>query len=76
MVRFKSEKTAPQAWRRLKDWLKRYQFHPCGVVAKITKTIVMSEEAMIETIESSFSNGIMEGTNNKIKLINRRGFGY
>lgn len=65
-----------QAKRRLKDWFKRYQFHTCGVVAKIAKTLITREEEMIETIQSRFSNGIMEGTNNKIKLIKRRGFGY
>ena len=65
-----------QAKRRLKDWLTRYQFHPCGVVAKIAKTVVLREKEMVETIVSPFSNGIMEGTNNKIKLIKRRGFGY
>ena len=56
--------------------MKRYQFQPCGVVAKISKTIVVREVVMIETIRSPFSNGIMEGKNNKIKLIKRRGFGY
>ena len=69
-------KTMPQAKRRLKDWLKRYQFHECGVVAKIAKTVIAREKEMLETILSPFSNGIMEGTNNKIKLIKRRGFGY
>lgn len=68
--------TPTQAKRRLKDWLKRYQFHSCGVVAKIAKTIILREKEMLETILSPFSNGIMEGTNNKIKLIKRRGFGY
>ena len=68
--------TSTQAKKRLKDWLKRYQFHTCGVVAKIAKTVIIREEAMIHTIYSPFSNGIMEGTNNKIKLIKRRGFGY
>ena len=68
--------TVTQAKKRLKDWLKRYQFHTCGVVAKIAKTVLAREEAMINTICSPFSNGIMEGTNNKIKLIKRRGFGY
>lgn len=68
--------TMPQALRRLKDWLNRYQFHTCGVVAKIAKTVIAREKDMIETIVSNFSNGIMEGTNNKIKLIKRRGFGY
>ena len=65
-----------EAKKRLKDWLKRYQFHPCSVVAKIAKTVIAREEAMINTIYSPFSNGVMEGTNNKIKLIKRRGFGY
>lgn len=65
-----------QAKRRLKDWLTRYQFHPCGVVAKIAKTVVLRENEMVETIVSPFSNEVMEGTNNKIKLIKRRGFGY
>ena len=69
-------KTMTQAKRRLKDWLKRYQFHECGVVAKIAKTVIAREKEMLETILSPFSNGIMEGTNNKIKLIKRRGFGY
>lgn len=68
--------TSTQAKRRLKEWLTRYQMHTCGVVAKIAKTVRLREEAMIETIYSPFSNGIMEGTNNKIKLIKRRGFGY
>lgn len=65
-----------QAKRRLKDWLTRYQLHPCGVVAKIAKTMILREKEMLETILSPFSNGIIEGTNNKIKLIKRRGFGY
>lgn len=68
--------THTQATKRLKDWLKRYQFHTSGVVSKIAKTVIVREKAMVDTIYSSFSNGIMEGTNNKIKLIKRRGFGY
>ncbi|EPY7709531.1 TPA: transposase [Bacillus pacificus] len=55
--------------------MKRYQFHVCGAVAKIVKSFVLREKAMLDTIVSPLSNGIMEGTNNKIKLIKRRGFG-
>ena len=65
-----------QAKRRLTDWLDRYQSHPCGPLAKIAKSIQNREEAMRRTIVSSLSNGKMEGTNNKIKLIKRRGYGY
>ncbi|WP_407701935.1 transposase [Viridibacillus soli] len=31
---------------------------------------------MVDTVISPLSNGIMEGTNNKIKFIKRRGFWY
>ena len=65
-----------QAHRRLTDWLDRYQFHPCGPLAKIAKAIRGREEAMRQSIVSRLSNGKMEGTNNKIKLIKRRGYGY
>lgn len=44
--------------------------------ATIAKSIQNREEAMRRTIVSSLSNGKMEGTNNKIKLIKRRGYGY
>lgn len=48
----------------------------CGVVSKIVKTLIAREKALLDTILSPLSNGIMEGTNNEIKLIKRRGFGY
>ena len=68
--------TMTQAKRRLKEWFKRYQFHMYGAVSKIAKTLIVREQALLDTIISPLSNGIMEGTNNKIKLIKRRGFGY
>jgi len=46
------------------------------MVSKIAEKVIVREKAMVDTIISPFSNGIMESTNNKIKLIKRRGFGY
>ncbi|WP_435406653.1 transposase [Niallia hominis] len=60
----------------IKRWFKRYQFHVCDAVSKIAKTLIAREQALLDTIVSPLSNGIMEGTNNKIKLIKKRGFGY
>lgn len=68
--------TMTQAKRRLTEWFKRYQFHLCSAVSKIAKTLSTREKALLDTIISPLSNGMMEGTNNKIKLIKRRGFGY
>ncbi|AQQ52172.1 hypothetical protein B0X71_18895 (plasmid) [Planococcus lenghuensis] len=76
-IRYVFKATTPtQAGRRLSDWMKRYQFHGCRAAAKIAKSLIVRETALLETILSPLSNGIMEGTNNKIKLIKRRGYGY
>jgi transposase len=69
-------KTFIQAKRRFSDWIKRFQFHTCGAVSSIVKALVSREKAILNTILSTLSNGMMEGTNNKIKLIKRRGYGY
>lgn len=68
--------TAQQRRRRLKEWFSRYQFHLSSAFSIIAKTVRLWENAMLKTIYSPFSNGIMEGMNNKIKLIKRCGFGY
>ncbi|HCG1945466.1 TPA: ISL3 family transposase, partial [Vibrio cholerae] len=65
--------TMTQAKRRLTEWFKRYQFHLCSAISKIAKTLITREKALLDTIISPLSNGMMEGTNNKIKLIKRRG---
>ncbi|PEF72421.1 hypothetical protein CON94_26450 [Bacillus pseudomycoides] len=60
----------------MKERFKRYQFHVCGALSKIAKTLIVREKPLLETILSPRSNGIMERTNNKIKLIKRHGFCY
>ncbi|AST05653.1 hypothetical protein AF2641_01310 [Anoxybacillus flavithermus] len=40
------------------------------------KSFVKRTDEVISCILSPYSNGKMEGTNNKIKLIKRRGYGY
>ncbi|WP_420842726.1 transposase [Fervidibacillus albus] len=60
-----------QAKRRFSVWIKWFQFHTCGAVSSIVKTCVSSEKAILNTILSTLSNGMMESTNNKIKIIVR-----
>ncbi|WP_100330324.1 transposase [Bacillus xiapuensis] len=45
-------------------------------MSKVAKTSIARKKVLLDTIISLLSNGIMEGTNNKFKLIKRRGFGY
>ncbi|KJE26030.1 transposase family protein [Geobacillus kaustophilus] len=69
-------KDEQQAKRRLESWIHRYSFCPCSVVRAIAKALVKRTEEIVSCILSPYSNGKMEGTNNKIKLIKRRGYGY
>ncbi|EIT86704.1 transposase [Fictibacillus macauensis ZFHKF-1] len=41
--------TLKQAARRLKEWLQRYQFHVCGAIAKIAKTVRYREQEYLHT---------------------------
>lgn len=71
----KSE-TKKQANIRLKQWLDRYLFNDYAVVKNIAKTLVTRREALLPCVLFPYSNGIMEGTNNKIKRSKRRVYGY
>jgi Transposase len=42
----------------------------------ITKALLARKEAVLSCIVFPYSNDPMEGINNKIKLIKRRGYGY
>ncbi|MCQ5365252.1 ISL3 family transposase [Anoxybacillus salavatliensis] len=69
-------KDVQQAKRRLEAWMHRYSFCPCSVVRAIAKSLVKRTDEIISCMLSPYSNGKMEGTNNKIKLIKSRGYGY
>ncbi|WP_429635479.1 ISL3 family transposase [Anoxybacillus kestanbolensis] len=65
-----------QAKRRLNAWVHRYLFCPCSAVRAIAKSLVKRTDEIMSCILSPYSNGKMEGTNNKVKLMKRRGYGY
>ncbi|MBB6284920.1 ISL3 family transposase [Geobacillus subterraneus] len=71
-----NSKDEQQAKRRLEAWIHRYVCCPCSAVRAIAKSLVKRTDEVISCILSPYSNGKMEGTNNKIKLIKRRGYGY
>ncbi|XWN52133.1 transposase [Anoxybacillus flavithermus] len=57
---------------RLKQWFDHYLFNDCAAVKSIAKTLVTRREALLLRTLFSYSNSIMEGTNNKLKLIKQR----
>lgn len=68
--------TRKQAETRLTQWFDRYLFSDCAAVRSIAKALITRRDAVLSCIVFSYSNGPMEGINNKIKLIKRRGYGY
>ena len=40
------------------------------------KTLTNYQDYIKNTIETSYTNGVLEGINNKIKVIKRMAFGY
>ncbi|WP_412729681.1 transposase [Geobacillus stearothermophilus] len=58
------------------QWFDRYLFSDCAAVRSIAKALITRRDAVLSCIVFSYSNGPMEGINNKIKLIKRLGYGY
>jgi transposase len=60
----------------LRDWITRVE--ACGFKALQTfvKTLLNWWECILNYFDGRHSNGFAEGVNLKIKMINRRGFGY
>jgi transposase len=64
------------AARTLADWLARVQASGLKALQAFTRTLDNWRERILNYFDGRQSNGFAEGVNVKIKLINRRGFGY
>ena len=68
--------TRAEAEQALTDWLSQVAASGLKALAAFTKTIANWRERILNYFEGRHTNGFAEGINLKIKLINRRGFGY
>ncbi len=64
------------AERTLDEWLATVQASGLKALAAFTKTIGNWRERILNYFDGRHSNGFAEGVNLKIKLLNRRAFGY
>ncbi|SFM33615.1 ISL3 family transposase [Salibacterium qingdaonense] len=69
-------RTWPQARYRMNDWKRRFLFHPTAVIRDMGQSLLKRENGVLAAAARPESNGAAEGTNHKIKLIQRRGHGY
>ena len=66
----------PTAERTLDEWLAQVQASGLKALQAFTKTIGNWRERILNYFDGRYSNGFAEGVNLKIKLLNRRAFGY
>lgn len=60
----------------LEVWLTQVQASGLKALQRFTKTLANWRERILNYFDGRYSNGFAEGVNLKIKMINRRGFGY
>lgn len=73
---FETASTRPVAAEQLTAWLAQVQASGAKALQAFTKTLINWRERILNYFDGRHSNGFAEGVNLKIKLINRRGFGY
>ena len=65
-----------EAEQGLDDWLAQVQASGLKALQAFTQTLAHWRERILNYFDGRHSNGFAEGVNLKIKMINRRGFGY
>lgn len=65
-----------EAERQLQDWVKRVEASSFQALKKFVKTLRNWWQQILNYFAGRFNNGFAEGVNLKIKMLNRRGFGY
>ncbi len=74
---FEKEKTRPKAKKKLEAWKRRVRRTGLRSLDGFLDTLESWEEWILNYFSSGkVTNGVVEGLNNKIKLIKRRGYGY
>lgn len=69
-------KNIEEGTTRFQQWLTKYLTDSCGAVRSIVKTLIKWKEEFLAYFTFRVTNAPMEGTNNLIKTLKRRAYGY
>jgi transposase len=64
------------ARRFLKDWIARAAASKITMLVQFARTLWIHEAGLLDWYDFPISTGPLEGTNNKIKTLQRRAYGY
>jgi transposase len=73
---FYERKNRRTAIRALEAWIAKVQHTGHKALLKFVETVRRWEQEILTYFDERITNGFVEGTNNKIKLIKRRAFGF
>lgn len=73
---FNESLTHPAAEERLLSWIAKVEATPFKALKSFVNTLRNWWEQILNYFEGRYNNGFAEGVNLKIKMLNRRGFGY
>jgi len=62
--------------RFLLEWIFEAITSGIDALRRVGRTLLHHSEGLLNYFEFRINNGIAEGTNNKIKVLKRRGYGY
>jgi transposase len=65
-----------EAEKQLEDWVMKVEALPFKALKKFVGTLRNWWQQILNYFDGRFNNGFAEGINLKIKMLNRRGFGY
>lgn len=71
-----SHVTKPQAERFLDDWIARAQVSGIGMLQKFAVTLATHRHGILAWYDHPISTGPLEGTNTKIRVMQRQAYGF
>ena len=73
---FNQDLNQAEAEQQLQDWVEKVEASPFKALKKFVGTLHNWWQQILNYFTGRFNNGFAEGVNLKIKMLNRRGFGY
>jgi transposase len=74
--RFWAQASKAEARRFLRDWIRRAWGSGIPVLATFARTLASHRQGLLAWYDHPISTGPLEGTNNKIKTLQRRAYGF
>jgi transposase len=73
---FWNQKDKASAEKYLMDWIEKAQSSKVGILMKMAKTMAFHKFGLLSYYDHPISTGPLEGTNNKIKTLQRQAYGF